>query len=221
MFPALFWYDTNHYSCMLGPLLGSTYHQLSNEMCRPGDHWSYIYNRWVGSLRFTCGSGNRWFHFRMPCPQMGSVVAPISMDAVVRAVAAINKKLRFISAPTACACSSFLGGPQVSCQIWPGWGSPNVPQIHYVSGLFDIVYWLKVLNLTCWLYLVWLNKFLSDCWPPECFLPGPVFCLLLWVSSGCARPITGQVTSIASPLVGWAHSELTLIKRENGPWTFL
>ena len=30
--------------------------------------------------------------------------------------------------------------------------------------------------------------------------PGPVFCLLLRVSSGCARPITGQVTSVT-----WAH----------------
>ena len=33
---------------------------------------------------------------------------------------------------------------------------------------------------------------------------GPVFCLLLGVSSGCARPITGQVTSVTWPVIGWA-----------------
>ena len=31
---------------------------------------------------------------------------------------------------------------------------------------------------------------------------GPVFCLLLRVSSGCARPITGQVTSVTWPVIG-------------------
>ena len=34
--------------------------------------------------------------------------------------------------------------------------------------------------------------------------PGPVFCLLLGVSSGCARPITGQVTLVTWPVIGWA-----------------
>ena len=34
--------------------------------------------------------------------------------------------------------------------------------------------------------------------------PGPVFCLLLGVSSGCAWPITGQVTSVTWPVIGWA-----------------
>ena len=33
---------------------------------------------------------------------------------------------------------------------------------------------------------------------------GPVFCLLLGVSSGCAQPITGQVTSVTWPVIGWA-----------------
>ena len=33
---------------------------------------------------------------------------------------------------------------------------------------------------------------------------GPVFCLLLGVSSGCALPITGQVTSVTWPVIGWA-----------------
>ena len=34
--------------------------------------------------------------------------------------------------------------------------------------------------------------------------PGPVFCLLLGVSSGCAQPITGQVTEVTWPVIGWA-----------------
>ena len=37
-------------------------------------------------------------------------------------------------------------------------------------------------------------------------MPGPIFCLLLGISSGCARPITGQVTSINWPVIGWAQS---------------
>ena len=32
---------------------------------------------------------------------------------------------------------------------------------------------------------------------------GPVLCLLLRVSSGFARPITGQVTSVTWPVIGW------------------
>ena len=33
---------------------------------------------------------------------------------------------------------------------------------------------------------------------------GPVFCLLLGVSFGCAWPIAGHVTSVTWPVVGWA-----------------
>ena len=48
--------------------------------------------------------------------------------------------------------------------------------------------------------------------------PGPVFCLFLRVSSGCAWPITGEVTSVTWPVIGWAYSELTLSKRQKtGP----
>ena len=36
------------------------------------------------------------------------------------------------------------------------------------------------------------------------FKPGPVFCLLLGVSSGYARPNTGQVTSVTWSVIGWA-----------------
>ena len=44
----------------------------------------------------------------------------------------------------------------------------------------------------------------SHLWPSLSIDPGPVFCLLLGVSSGCARPITGQVTSVTWPVIGWA-----------------
>ena len=45
-----------------------------------------------------------------------------------------------------------------------------------------------------------LNNVIWDCSTSA----GPVFWLLLWVSSGCAWPITRQVTSVAWPVVGWA-----------------
>ena len=43
-----------------------------------------------------------------------------------------------------------------------------------------------------------------EIWPNIQRRPGPIFCLLLWVSSGCAQPITGQVTSVTCPVIGWA-----------------
>ena len=39
--------------------------------------------------------------------------------------------------------------------------------------------------------------------------PGPVFCLLLGVSSDYAQPITGQVTEVTCPVIGRAQPELT------------
>ena len=39
-----------------------------------------------------------------------------------------------------------------------------------------------------------------------------VFCLL-WVSSDCAQPITGQVTEVTCPVIGRAQPELTPSKR--------
>ena len=55
--------------------------------------------------------------------------------------------------------------------------------------------------------------------------PGPVFCLLLGVSSDYAQPITGQVTEVTCPVIGWAQPELTPSKRQKtgpGPtqWNF-
>ena len=48
--------------------------------------------------------------------------------------------------------------------------------------------------------------------------PGPVFCLLLGVSSDYAQPITGRVTKVTCPVIGQAQPELTPIKRhKTGP----
>ena len=44
--------------------------------------------------------------------------------------------------------------------------------------------------------------------------PGPVFWLLLGVSSDYAQPITGQVTEVTCPVIGRAQSELTPSKRQ-------
>ena len=47
---------------------------------------------------------------------------------------------------------------------------------------------------------------------------GPVFCLLLGVSSDYAQPITGQVTEVTCPVIGWGQPELTPSKRQKmGP----
>ena len=47
---------------------------------------------------------------------------------------------------------------------------------------------------------------------------GPVFCLLLGLSSDYAQPITGQVTEVTCPVIGRAQPELTPSKRQKtGP----
>ena len=47
---------------------------------------------------------------------------------------------------------------------------------------------------------------------------GPVFCLLLGVSSDYAQPITGQVTEVTCPVIGRAQTEPTPSKRQKmGP----
>ena len=43
-------------------------------------------------------------------------------------------------------------------------------------------------------------------------IPGPVFWLLLGVSSDYAQPITGRVTEAACPVIGQAQSEFTKIQ---------
>ena len=47
---------------------------------------------------------------------------------------------------------------------------------------------------------------------------GSVFCLLLRVSLDYAQPITGRVTEVTCPVIGWAQPELTPSKRQKtGP----
>ena len=47
---------------------------------------------------------------------------------------------------------------------------------------------------------------------------GPIFCLLLSLSSDYAQPITGQVTEVTCPVIGRAQPELTPCKRQKtGP----
>ena len=51
---------------------------------------------------------------------------------------------------------------------------------------------------------------------------GPVFCLLLRVSSDYAQPITGQVTEVTCPVIGRAQPELTPSKRQKtGPGLYI
>ena len=48
--------------------------------------------------------------------------------------------------------------------------------------------------------------------------PKPVFYILLGVSSDYVQPITGQVTEVTCPVIGWAQPELTQSKiQKTGP----
>ena len=66
---------------------------------------------------------------------------------------------------------------------------------------------------------IWYYVQVQNVWWNEISLPpGPVFCLLLGVSSDCAQPITGQVTEVTCPVIGQTQPELTLSKRQKtGP----
>ena len=72
-------------------------------------------------------------------------------------------------------------------------------------------------------FSIWINislKFVPFQWIKSLRL-WPVFCLLLGVSSDYAQQITGQVTEVTCPEIGWTQPELTLIKREKmspGGW---
>ena len=55
----------------------------------------------------------------------------------------------------------------------------------------------------------------------QVYWTGPVFCLLIGVSSDYAQPITGQVTEVTCPVIGQAQPELTpSSETENGPWSW-
>ena len=64
--------------------------------------------------------------------------------------------------------------------------------------------------------LMWKLDFSTSSNELQC--PGPVFCLLLRVSSDYAQPVTGQVTEVTCPVTGQAQPELTLSTRQKtGP----
>ena len=66
--------------------------------------------------------------------------------------------------------------------------------------------WLNMVNL--------LDKSILSGGFAEFQLPGPVFCLLLRVSSDYAQPITGQVTEVTWPVFGRAQPKFTPSKRQ-------
>ena len=100
----------------------------------------------------------------------------------------------------------------------------NITALHYWSlwGESTSDWWIPLTTgpvmrqLTPWHY--------HEFWCTHCFhhylsgCSGPVFCLLLGVSSDYAQPITGQVTEVTCPVIGWAQPELTPSKRQKtGP----
>ena len=98
---------------------------------------------------------------------------------------------------------------QISMYFW----SPHDLQwLVYISDKRMIHSDKQLLHITC-LMDKWIQfeiskpatfatvGFYGDCTMAR---PGPVFCLLFRVSSGCARPITGQVTLVTWPVIGWA-----------------
>ena len=87
-----------------------------------------------------------------------------------------------------------------------------------VECCYDAVKYLIILHSALQWQQQILNHTLNPQKTPHTSPPGPVFCLLLGVSSDCAQPITGQVTSVTWPVIGWAQSELTPSKRQKtGP----
>ena len=72
----------------------------------------------------------------------------------------------------------------------------------YATGIKVLTYATLQLLVPCIYSLqAWSSLW---CWAICTHSSGPVLCLLLGVSSGCARPITGQVTSVTWPVIGWA-----------------
>ena len=85
---------------------------------------------------------------------------------------------------------------------------------HFVNNVsICSAYSKRLLVTNTWVDKVWVTAFKKRLW-----FAGFVFCLLLRVSPVCARPITGQVTSVTWYVIGWSKSELTLSKRQKtGP----
>ena len=159
-----FWYDTYHFTCMIGSLLKWTYHQLSNVERPPGGHCWNTYLRWVEALRFICGPGTRLFHLRMSGPQMGSGVSPIIRMPQWWSrrwppwTPPIVRKLHYVFSH--CVCMLFLFG-------WPPCQRSDMTLMEVSQCALDSLHirniWLLYIvmffvNLIWYLYLFWLNK---------------------------------------------------------------
>ena len=149
----------------------------------PGVHCWNTYLRWVGSLRFICGSGTRRFHLRMFGPHMGSGVPPIvSMpqwwsrrwppwDALRRQKVA----LRIIS-----LCVHFLPlrvAPMSAVKYVLHWGLPTCIRL-YISNICFLYIGVLFVSPIWYQYLFWLNIYFLSlslslvnrtlCWRPSC-----------------------------------------------------
>ena len=89
----------------------------------------------------------------------------------------------------------------------------EVNKEHHSDCSYDYILVSKALSL--WF---WRGPRQIVSWPNVGPISGPIFCLLLGVSSDYAQPITGQVTEVTCPVIGQAQPELTLSKRQKiGP----
>ena len=103
---------------------------------------------------------------------------------------------------------------QVHYHIWPS-TSTMLTSLHFYWNthvLFLVQYWGSF-KACCFevIFTSWLCSPEEHAWVVGLvhrrFNSGPVFCLLLGVSSGCARPITGQL-----PVLWLAEHSLSLLR---------
>ena len=96
---------------------------------------------------------------------------------------------------TTTMCSTF------AFPVWIGGSS-----LHICWGHYDVpLKWVTFRDPYIWVHFrQYVLKIRS----------GPIFCLLLGVSSDYAQPITGQVTKVTCPVIGPAQPELTPSKRQ-------
>ena len=65
------------------------------------------------------------------------------------------------------------------------------------------------------LLLIWrLSTCIFHLWEP-----GPIFCLMFWVSSDYTKPITGQVTGVTCPVIDKHSLSLLWASNKNRPWS--
>ena len=122
-----------------------------------------------------------------------------------------------------------VGGISISCQIIPLF--VEMVNGNYKTGL--VLEWRQKHFLLVTYSQIWLHFSIRACSSlahdttnfrraPRAFgwshWSGPVFCLLLGVSSDYTQPITGQVTDVTCPVIGRAQPELAPSKRQKmGP----